>query len=552
MTRKLWLPVAALAAGVTLLVAAGFAAAATSKTASLQKAGKVGGKTGLAMNINLSSTDFDYLDPALAYADWSWQFTYLMNCKLLNYPDKSAPEGTKLQPEASDFPVISGGGKVYTFTIKNGAGGCKFNTGEAVTAASFAHAINRNLSKDMQSPAASFIKDIVGAQDVLDGKASSASGVKVSGNKLIITLTKAAPDFLARICLPFFAAIPNNMPINPKGETTFASAGPYYVASWTQGRAAEFRQNPNYKGKRPRNVSKFVVTINTDQNQSFLQVKSGQVDYDDGGFPPEQKAALLKDGLLNKQMFINPGANTTYVALNNSRGVFQDVKARKAVNYAIDRHAMLAQFGVLAGTRDDQFLAPAVAGYKKAAIYPTKGPNLAKAKSLYSGGGKATIYVRARAYQLVQGQILQYNLKQIGIDADVQQLSTAVFYAKAGTKGDPFDAAIGGWGWDYPDPYDFLNIFFNGNNIHDTSNNGLSYMNVPSINKALEKAASLSGDNRYSTYGNLDIQITKDYAPHANLYHASQPSFFSARMDPKCYVFQPIYNRPDLAAECFK
>ena len=57
------------------------------------------------MNINLSSTDFDFLDPALAYADWSsGQFTYLMDCKLLNYPDKAAPEGTKLQPEAARLP----------------------------------------------------------------------------------------------------------------------------------------------------------------------------------------------------------------------------------------------------------------------------------------------------------------------------------------------------------------------------------------------------------------------------------------------------------------
>src|ERR1043165_8055264 len=109
MTRKVWLGVAMLATGITLLVAAGFAAGATSGTRGAQLAH---GKTGLSMNVDLSNSDFDYLDPALAYADWSWQFTYLMNCKLLNYPDKSAPEGTKLVPEAADFPVVSSGGKV--------------------------------------------------------------------------------------------------------------------------------------------------------------------------------------------------------------------------------------------------------------------------------------------------------------------------------------------------------------------------------------------------------------------------------------------------------
>jgi ABC-type oligopeptide transport system substrate-binding subunit len=548
MKRNLWLSVVALAAGVTMLVGAGFAAASTSTANKPNQVGKTGG----TMNINLSATDFDFLDPALAYANWSWQFTYLMNCKLLNYPDKNAPLGTKLQPEAADFPVISKRGTVYTFTIKKDAGGCRFNTGEAVTAASFARAINRNLNKEMQSPAVSFIKDIVGAQDVVDGKATSASGVVVSGNKLTITLTKASADFLARITLPFFAAIPSGMPINSKGETTFASAGPYYVKEWVQGRSAEFDRNPNYKGPRPHNIDRFLVTIKTDQAQSFLQVKSGQADWDDGGIPPGEKAGLLAAGLLNKQLFINPVASTTYIALNTSRGVFANVAARKAANYAVDRHAILQQFGVLAGKRDDQFLAPAVAGYKAANIFPTKAPNMNAAKKAYSGGGSATIFVRAQAYQLKQGEIFQYNLKQLGIDATVQQMATAVFYARAGTKGEAFDAAIGGWGWDYPDPYDFLDIFFNGKNIHDTNNNGLSYMNVPAINKALDKAASLNGENRYAAYGNLDIQIVKEYAPHANLYHPSQADYFSARMDPKCFVFQPIYGRPDLGAACFK
>src|SRR5438093_5891919 len=216
MKRKLWLSVAALAIGGSLLVAGAFAGSASSGTV---KAGKTGG----VMRVNLSNTDFDYLDPALAYAQWSWQFTYLTNYKLLNFPDKAAPEGSKLQPEASaGLPVISNGGKTYTFTIKSGA---KFNTGEAVTAQSFANAINRDLNPGMQSPAVPFIADIVGAEAVVDGKAKTASGVKVSGNKLSITLIKPAADFLARITLPFFAAIPKNMPIDPKGVDAPASAG---------------------------------------------------------------------------------------------------------------------------------------------------------------------------------------------------------------------------------------------------------------------------------------------------------------------------------------
>ena len=56
----------------------------------------------------------------------------------------------------------------------------------------------------------------------------------------------------------------------------------------------------------------------------------------------------------------------------------------------------------------------------------------------------------------------------------------------------------------------------------------------------------------YKAYGQLDITIAKDFAPHANLYHPTFANFFSSRMDPSCYVFMPIYGVADLATECFK
>lgn len=546
MHRKLWVSVAALAIGASLLVAASLAGAATGRSHSSTSSSVVG-KTGGTLKVNLSNTDFDYLDPALSYASWTWQFTYLMNLKLLNWPDKPAPEGAKLQPEASGLPEISAGGKVYKFTIKPGF---KFNTGEAVTAQSFADAINRALNPTMQSPAVPFITDIVGAQNVVDGKAKTAKGVVAKGNTLTITLTKPGADFLSRITLPFFSAIPKNMPINPQGETTFPSAGPYYVKSWTKNREATFERNPNYKGDRPHNPDRIVVTINTNINQSFLQVKSGEVDFDAGGVPPEQRAGL-KD-LLGKQFFSNPTVETDYLALNNDSPLFKDVNARKAMNYAIDRPAMLRARGAFAGLRDDQILAPGIAGYRDEKIYPIKGADPAKAKALWSKGGDALVYTGNAGAALTQGQVIQYNMKQIGINATIQQLTSAVLYAKAGTKGDKFDAVLAGWGWDYPDPFDFLDVLLNGGNIHETSNNNLGYFNNADINKKMDAAAQLFGDERYKAYGDLDIEITRKHAPLAAFLHRNEATFLSSRMDPKCFIFQPVYARVDLATECFK
>jgi len=402
----------------------------------------------------------------------------------------------------------------------------------------------------MNSPAVPFIKDIAGAQAVVDKKAKTASGVKVRGNKLIITLVKAAPDFVARISLPFFTAVPKNAPLTPQGDNTMPMAGPYYIKSYTRNRQAVIARNPSYKGSRPHNIDQFVVTINTDINQSFLQVKGGQADWDAAGIPPTQAASL--GSLLNKQFFVNPAPETDYVALNNSSPLFKNVAARKAANYAIDRPSMLRARGAFAGIRDDQILSPGMAGYQQQNIYPIKGADPKKAKQQWSKGGHVTLYAGNAGAAVVQSQVFQYNMKQMGVDTDVKPYSSAVLYAKAGTKGEAFDAVIAGWGWDYPDPFDFMDVLLNGDNIHATQNNNLAYFNNATINKKLDAAARLTGDARYNAYGKLDIDITSHYAPWAAFLHRNDRNFFSSKIDPKCFQFQPIYQNPVLGALCLK
>jgi peptide/nickel transport system substrate-binding protein len=549
MHRRLWLSVAAIATGLSLLTVAGFAGAATSASGVVGKTGAAG-KTGGTLRINLSETDFDFLDPALSYSNWTWQFTYLTDLKLLNYPDKPRPEGSQLVAEAADLPVVSADGKTYTFTVKPGF---KFNTGEVVTAQSFADAIDRTLNPKMQSPGAGdiFAGAILGYADMVAGKTKHTAGVTVKGNKLTIKLSKVDPAFLSKISLPFFTAIPKGMPINDKGEHTPPMAGPYYIKSYDVGRQAIFERNPNYKGPRPHNPDRIVVTINTDLNQSLLQVRAGQADFDAGGLPPEQVASLAP--VLGKQFLVDTQLEVDYLALNTSAGhFFSDLNARKAANYAIDRPAMLRARGAFAGKRTDQLLPPGIAGFRDEKIYPFKGADPAKAKTFYNKGGKITVYTANAGAALIQGQVLQYNFKQIGIDTNIQQFTSAVLYSKSGTQGEPFDAAVVGWGSDYPDPSDFLDVLLNGKNIQATNNNNKSYLNAPEVNEALDKAAVLSGAARDKAYGDADIMITTKYAPVAAFLNRNERTFISSRLDPKCYVFQPIYTRMDLATSCLK
>ena len=87
-----------------------------------------------------------------------------------------------------------------------------------MTAANYAFAINRALNPVMQSPASVFITGIVGAQDVLDNKAKTASGVKVKGNKLTIKLTQPDGGLLAKLGMPFFQAHQDEHGHRPEGR----------------------------------------------------------------------------------------------------------------------------------------------------------------------------------------------------------------------------------------------------------------------------------------------------------------------------------------------
>jgi peptide/nickel transport system substrate-binding protein len=546
MSRKVLASGAMAALGAAMLIAAAFAGPASSKSSRPSASGQ---KKGGTMNINASATDVDYVDPALAYGTLSWQILDAVTMKLVYYPDKPDPLGSKLQPDAAvGFPAVSKDGKTYVFTIKSGV---KSNTGETLTAANFAAAINRDLNPKMQSPSVPFItgdNGIVGAQAVADGKAATASGVIARGQKLTIRLMKPDGSFLSKMAMDFFSPIPKGTPINADGINSFASFGPYYVASRQVGRQLIVKSNPNYHGSRPHNVSTFVFTMNTNLDQSLLQVKAGQADYDAGGLPPTANAGLAQQFGINKgRYFVNQGLNVDYIALNTSRNAFKSVGMRKAANFAVDRPALVRVRGYLAGKRSQQILPPGIAGYKPITAYPMKGASVPKAKALAStaGGCKdVTVYTANSAVGQNLAQVFKYNLSQIGCNVNVKLLQGFQIYIATGTKGEPFDAAFVGWFADYADPYDFVDILLNGQNIHEANNNNLAYLNVPALNNQMKAANGLSGDKRSAAYQNLDREITTKYAPWAAYENRNIREFVSARTGG--YLFQAAHGAANL------
>src|ERR687887_2349790 len=172
MHRRLWLSVAMLVAGASLLVAASLASAGNAHVAKFKKGGVFrSGTTGASVQI----------DPQLGYVTTAWWLEYATAAKLFNYPDRAAV----LRPEVASGYRVSNAGRTYTFFIRKGV---RFSDGTTVTAKSFAYAIDRAANKDLASPGAQFITDpngtnIVGAKKVNDGKATHVSGAVVRGRR---------------------------------------------------------------------------------------------------------------------------------------------------------------------------------------------------------------------------------------------------------------------------------------------------------------------------------------------------------------------------------
>ena len=539
MSKPLVVSLLCAAIGVTLLTAVGASASSSARQ-------------GGTFNVDLS-TDTDYTDPALAYLSSSWEMEYATGLKLMNYPDVNGPRSSQLIPEAAaGFPRVSNNGKTYDFNVN--ASFTKFSNGQPVTAANFKAALDRVADPKMQSPATAFISDVVGAQAVVDGKTASISGVKVQGSHLLITLTKPAPDFLSRIAMPFFSAVPVNLARDPNGVDTPPSAGPYYVASRDPNKSIVLKRNPFYKGKRAANPNQIVYTIGNSLEAIRLRVEQGASDYAAQGLPPSAYAEVAqKYGINKSQFWVKPILNTAYVALNTSRPIFKDnVALRKAVNYAVDRRALLAQAGYLAGKRTDQILPPGMAGFRDANLYPLKGPDLTTAKKLAQGhtrDGKIVLYSSNRSPGPLYAQVLEFNLKQIGLDVETKLFSRAVQIQKEGTRGEPFDMTVESWLADYADPFDFIDILLNGKNIQDANNNNYSYFDDPSYVKKMNAAAALSGPARYKAYGNLDVDLSLNAVPWVARANGNARIFVSSHVG--CYTYSGIYGTV-LNAICMK
>jgi peptide/nickel transport system substrate-binding protein len=514
-------------------------------------AGTHGIKEGGTFRIGISGDVFDSIDPAITNLPGSGSLSRIACAGLMNYHDKPLPEGLRVVPEiAAAYPKVTNGGKTYTFTIRKGM---RFSTGSPVTPRSFAHTINRLLDPKMQSGFAERYEDIVGARKVIDGKAETAFGIVARGDTLIVRLKKPRGDFTALTA--DLCVVPETTPIDPEGVRAPApSAGPYYVAEHIPGQRLRLERNRFYRGTRPHHVDRFLVDLTADAATILDRVEQNELDY---GWVPQlnyaERAAELrgKYGMNKSRFWVVPANNLRMFVLNTSRPLFtNNPKLRQAVNFAVDRAALLRERGPLGGTPTDQYLPPGMPGFTNERIYPLKAPDLRTARRLAKGnlrGGKAVLYTSAIPLGLAQAQIVKENLRKIGIDLEIKSFPFPVLVEKMRTRGEPFDIGLIGWLGASLDG-SLLNFLFDGRTIGQPNFGDLSYFNSPKYNSLLARASRIPvGTERYRTYGELDVDLAKNAAPAIAVSYDNTPTLVSARTG--CVVVNPEL---DLAAVCLK
>lgn len=510
--------------------------------------GERSARKGGVFHMNISISDVQSLDPALSYEIFGGQLLQATCARLLNYRDASGKAGTQLYPEvAAAMPEVSADGRTYTFTVRKGF---RFNTGEPVTAKSFVRAFVRAAHPKMVSPGLGFMTDIVGAEAFHAGKAKTLPGVRAEGDELTIRLTEPSGTLEHRVAFTFFCAVPVDLPIDPDGVKLPPMAGPYYFTNRVPGRLIELKRNPHYGGRRPANVDEITVHVRTDLNTSFLEVRAGDVDYDAAGVPAPQNTRLARDfGINEERYFVNLLQEVDYIALNTRRGPFSDVNLRKAVNFAIDRPAVLSQLGANGGRATDQILAPNLPGFRDAQIYPLDGPDLRRARAL-AGETSATVslYYPKDPTADAQVEVIRKNLEAIGLRVEPKSRPFNVLLNQIANPSTDYDMVLIGWQADFPDPWDFVNILFGP--VTPSGNLNLPLLEDPALQRQMNEASRLRGQARLDAYANLDERIMRDYVPWIPLANRTQREFVSDRVG--CYVAPGSFPLLDLAAVCLE
>jgi len=548
MYKRLTLSLVMLAAGAAMLATSGIASTGSAKKQSASH-GSVAKKGGI-LKVSLFA-GIENIDPQRSYYVPESQYEWLTQRPLLNFAHAEGARGYRLLNEGAKSYTVSRDGRTYTFHIRSDM---RFSDGSAVTAANYKHTLLRILNPNVGSPIASFLTDpssvnIRGALAYNTSGKGSVSGIVTKGKyTLTLKLVKANALLPTLMAMIETGATPLNFPMKPMtAPKSVASAGAYYVAGYVPDRSITIRRNKYYKPAGavpyPSFLNGMDYQIGIQQDQALLLTKQGKLDWPADGLSSTAWGPLFAQYGTKGRARVFATSVVDYAVMNTTKGPFANLSARKAVEYGLNRKSLVKIRGPRAGSPQCSMLTPAIPGYKKCGAYPLNKQDLAKARGLAKGHtGHINYWYTASTLGTQIQHLAASQLNAIGYtNIDTKPFQAGLFTA-LGKKGNDYDFAIIGWQADFPDPYDYINKLLSGDTIQDVQNNNVSYFNNPTANKLMRNAAQLRGTKRFTTYGNLDNLIQKNYAPTAPIDNRNDREFFSSRVATNTVKTSPVYE----------
>ena len=382
------------------------------------------------------------IDTGLDY-DRNWQILPLTSDGLTGYKKVAGTEGSELVADlAEEIPEAADGGKTYAFTLRKGI---KYSTGKPVEASDFTYTMERQFKA--AAPASGFYEGILGG-DACAKKPKTcdlSKGVVADDAAGTVTfhLSEPDPDFLQKLAIPFAFVVPKGTPNKDIGTKPLPATGPYMIESYTPDQEMVFVRNPEFKewskeAQPDGNPDKIVMKIGLSISDAVTQVQNGEADWTYEQ-PPADRLGELGDRF-KEQIHVNAVPQAYHMAINVKVPPFDKLEVRQALNYAVDRNAVLQiNGGPSLGRISCQILPPGFPGHKPYCPYTKdpgekwSAPDMAKAKQLVEQSGtkgqKVTIIGTPDETSKSINLYFVSLLRDLGYDAGIKTLNESVQYS---------------------------------------------------------------------------------------------------------------------------
>ncbi|HUY27168.1 MAG TPA: ABC transporter substrate-binding protein [Candidatus Binataceae bacterium] len=456
--------------------------------------------------------DVPTLDPAAGYDTLSWTFEQAIFDTLVRYGE----DNVELEPDLAASWESAPDAMTFTFHLRHDA---RFSNGRIVTSDDVRYGIERVLDPATRSKGMEYYRGIAGADEFAAHHAEHVSGIETP-DAWTIRFHLSAPDpiFPHKLAMPFAAAVPREVVARWGDDFSHhvVGSGAFMLREWRGGQRIVIVLNPYYFAKGLPRLDAIVDSLGVDSELQWLRYEAGDLDLV-AQIPPAEFPYVMKTPALARLVLRKTTVTTEYLGMNCQMPPFDDVRVRRALSYAIDRHKLVAILNGR-GVPAHSPLPPNLPGFDPNLAGYSHDPARARAllEAAHLGAGFSfEIWMRADATVLMLGQSIQQDLAEAGVSAILKPVAWGPFL-EAIRQPRTAPAFLYGWEADFPDPENVLGTLLS--RTQWGSNNDSFYYN-PEFEDLLGRAARETDfTKRYALYDQAQKIAIAD-APWVFLYY---------------------------------